>query len=216
MFDCNVDHVEWMDLRTNHLTDDIRRSGRATKGQHTKQQEDGPGSGKKGKQGKGGRKSKQQQEAEEEDQDEEDSNIIRCICGHYNEDEEGRNMICCDKCEAWQHNDCMGLADDYSPLKYFCEQCKPSDHRELLAAIKRGERPWEDAARRRDEIQNEKTKKKPGRKAGRKSTTRATEDLRTPTVEPEEPVTAARKRKHEEESPVPTNGGRVSLRWSKL
>ena len=185
------------------MTDDVRRSGRATKGQHTKTQEDGPGGGKKGKGGKGGKKSKQQPEVEE-DEEEEEETIIRCICGQYNEEEEGRNMICCDKCLAWQHNDCMGLPDDYSPPKYFCEQCRPSDHKELLASIKRGEKPWENATK------TEQTKKKAGKKAGRKSAARQSTDLRTPTVDPEEPATAAKKRKHEEESPMPANGGRVS------
>tara|TARA_R110002003_G_scaffold131_4_gene12324 strand:+ start:7052 stop:9412 length:2361 start_codon:yes stop_codon:yes gene_type:complete len=53
-------------------------------------------------------------------------------------------MICCDSCEAWQHNKCLGLPEgDYWENKtYYCEQCKPEDHQELLAAMARGEKPW--------------------------------------------------------------------------
>lgn len=54
-------------------------------------------------------------------------------------------MICCDKCEAWQHNRCLNLpeSDEYwNKRQYFCEQCKPEDHAELLAAMARGEKPW--------------------------------------------------------------------------
>lgn len=53
-------------------------------------------------------------------------------------------MICCDSCEAWQHNKCLGLpeGDFWDNKSYFCEQCKPEEHVELLAAMARGEKPW--------------------------------------------------------------------------
>jgi len=151
------------------FADEPRRSGRATKGQHTKDKdisEDMPAK-KKGK-GKG-TKAKSVEEGDggggaEEEGDE----IIRCICGTYEEEEDvPRAMICCDRCSAWQHNDCMGLPEDYAPDKYFCEQCRPDDHRDLLDAIARGDKPWEEAARRR-EAADKATKKKGGKK-GRKS-----------------------------------------------
>jgi hypothetical protein len=67
--------------------------------------------------------------------------IVRYICGFYDEEEEPeRTMICRDNCDAWQHNDCMGLTDGYAPPRYFCENCKPEDHKELLAAIARGQK----------------------------------------------------------------------------
>ena len=80
-------------------------------------------------------------------------------------------MICCDNCEAWQHNDCMGLPDDYAPPQYFCEECKPEDHKELLAAVAKGEKPWEEVARKREAAaaEAEQTLKKKGGKKGRKS-----------------------------------------------
>ena len=75
-------------------------------------------------------------------------------------------MICCDNCSVWQHNDCMGITEDADKLpdQYFCELCKPEDHRELLAAVKRGERPWEEVAQRREEA---KRKKRKGGKKGK-------------------------------------------------
>jgi hypothetical protein len=108
-------------------------------------------------------------------------------------------MICCDNCEAWQHNDCMGLPNNYAPPKYFCEQCKPEDHKELLAARKR-----EAAA-----AEAEKASKRKGGKKGRKSGTRASDVQPRDSQEAEAaqtPVaskaTNGQKRKHEE----PSNG----------
>jgi len=56
-------------------------------------------------------------------------------------------MICCDNCKVWQHNGCMLLPDDYAPDKYFCEECKPEDHIEVLAAVTRGQKPRGEVAR---------------------------------------------------------------------
>ena len=86
-------------------------------------------------------------------------------------------MICCDNCESWQHNDCMGLPDDYAPPQYFCEKCKPEDHKELLAAVARGEKPWEEVARKREAAaaEAEQASKKKGGKKGRKSGARASD-----------------------------------------
>jgi hypothetical protein len=143
------------------LTDDIRRSGRANKGHHTKNQDlfDEPAAlpkpkskGKNDKKGKSqsarseSAQSGAQQEPEPEPEDEEDEEaIIRCVCGDQR-DIRGRQMICCDSCSAWQHVKCLGLQEgehwNEDSTTYFCEQCKPEDHVELLAAMARGEKPW--------------------------------------------------------------------------
>jgi len=81
-------------------------------------------------------------------------------------------MICCEKCEAWQHNECMEMSenDDELPDKYYCEQCHPKDHKELLAKIARGEKPWEERARQREEEEAQKKgRKKKGKKGGKKA-----------------------------------------------
>lgn len=176
-----------------------RRSGRATKGQYTKDRdisEDLPATKKKGK-GKTSKAKATEQEPEEEEEEEN----IRCVCGEYDPDEEGRAMICCDECEAWQHNDCMGLLDDYAPDKYFCEIHAPQDHKELLAAIARGERPWVENRERMA-----KPKKKPGKK-GRKSGARVSEvpsraSQEVAEVRAESPVRGGQNKRKLEESPM--------------
>ena len=49
-----------------------------------------------------------------------DEEVIRCVCNIYKD--EGK-MIMCDKCEVWQHCDCMGVSDDID--NFLCEQCDP-------------------------------------------------------------------------------------------
>jgi len=80
-------------------------------------------------------------------------------------------MICCEGCEAWQHNECMEMSedDDELPDNYYCEQCRPQDHVELLRKIKNGEKPWEERAKQREEEeQGKKGRRKKGKKGGRK------------------------------------------------
>ncbi|KAI8065216.1 hypothetical protein BC940DRAFT_304475 [Gongronella butleri] len=61
-----------------------------------------------------------------------DSSITRCLCG---ETYSVGMMVCCDKCEVWQHCECVGLLTPQDiPDQYFCEQCKPENHAEYRAA----------------------------------------------------------------------------------
>jgi len=152
-------------------SDEIRRSGRATKGQHTKNidaAETTP-SAKRGAKAKGP-KAKAVNEPSPPADDDGDA-IIRCICGYVEEDEEDdRVMICCDMCEAWQHNECMEISEDSNELpdQYFCEQCKPEDHKELLAKVARGEKPWEERVKQREREEAEKKGRKRKGKKGKK------------------------------------------------
>ncbi|KAI9666080.1 MAG: hypothetical protein M1821_004015 [Bathelium mastoideum] len=142
-----------------------RRSGRATKGQHTKNQEAAETPPKsKGKKGKSKAAKQASHEPTPDEDGEEDNSVIRCLCG-AEEDEGGYRMICCDGCEVWQHNICMGLPEEehLQPDSYFCEQCRPQNHKELLAAIARGEKPWEDRMRQHEE-QEKKAKRNRGKK----------------------------------------------------
>lgn len=187
------------------ITDEpTRRSGRATKGQYTKDRdisEDLPATKKKGK-GKVNKGKATEQEVEEEEEEEDEN--IRCVCGEYDPDEEGRAMICCDECEAWQHNNCMGLEDDYAPEKYFCEIHGPQDHKDLLAAIKRGEKPWIENRRRMEAAKLAKTKKG-GKKGGRKSGARVSEAPSRASQETEDTSvkeTTQRGKRKLEESPM--------------
>jgi hypothetical protein len=60
----------------------------------------------------------------------------------------------------------MNITTDPSqqPEKYYCEICRPEDHQELLSAIERGEKPWDERRKQREEEQRQK-KGKRGRKS---------------------------------------------------
>lgn len=142
-----------------------RRSGRATKGQHRGLDEAEATPPPKKPSGRGRKKAQPEPEAEE------DNAIIRCVCGATTEDEdEERKMVICEKCEAWQHNECMEISenDEDLPDKYYCEQCRPQDHKTLLKKMARGEKPWEERARQREQEEEEKKAKKGKGKKGRR------------------------------------------------
>lgn len=192
---------------TTSLTDEPRRSGRATKGQHTKNHEDDPPPKKKGKKGA-------KAVASEAEENGDDDAIVRCICGDT-EDYRGWMMIVCDQCDAWQHNFCMGVTEDETKLpdEYYCEQCKPENHKELVAAMKRGEKPWEEKIRRRVEEENQKKKKgsrksKGGRASGIGDHQEASpRTSATPSVQPE---TSSRRKAQEVPPPALTAGQQAS------
>jgi hypothetical protein len=146
-----------------------RRSVRATKGQHTKpfDQLDQPADAPKRRQGKRGKKATPTADEKQDDQQSEDE-VIRCVCGATEQDEDsGEPWIACDTCGAWQHNVCVGMSvfTEDVPNNYYCEQCEPTMHKELLEGIEKGEKPWE-ARRAAYEAEAEK-KKRRGRKGGR-------------------------------------------------
>ena len=152
------------------ISDEPRRSGRATKGQHKNLDmvADTPAKKSKAKKDKAAKASTEPTPGPDEEEEE----LIRCICGEYEEEEDvERDMICCDKCSAWQHNDCMGLqfAKGEEPDEYYCELCKPENHKDLLDRMARGEKPWEEVAeRRRQEAEALKaTRRKKGKKGRR-------------------------------------------------
>ena len=89
----------------------------------------------------------------------------------------------------------MGLtfAKGEEPDEYFCEQCKPENHVVLLEKMNRGEKPWEEVAKERERIAQEKrSRKRKGGKRGRKP--RASEvkaepaAARTPSKEASQPA----------------------------
>ncbi|OCK80910.1 hypothetical protein K432DRAFT_327365 [Lepidopterella palustris CBS 459.81] len=129
------------------MADEPRRSGRANKGHHTKNQdvveEPIPTAKSKGKPKAGAKSQSARSESAQTGNEGEDDAIIRCVCG-VQRDIKGRQMIACDICEAWQHVKCLGLkeGEEWESRTYYCEQCRPEDHVELLAAMERGEKPW--------------------------------------------------------------------------
>lgn len=146
---CRASH----DANMPATDEEPRRSGRATKGQHTKNADalDEPVAKPKPKTKADGKRSRtsnaRSQSApstEDEENEEEEDAVIRCVCGDQRDF--GPKMICCDKCDIWQHNRCLHLPqqDSYWEGKsYYCEQCRPEEHQELLALMAKGEKPWE-------------------------------------------------------------------------
>ncbi|KIW04226.1 hypothetical protein, variant [Verruconis gallopava] len=186
------------------MAEEPRRSGRATKGQHTKNDDElltgasaastAAASGQK--KGKASKKNKVDEPSDLEVNEEDDS-IIRCVCG-ATADEDGWQMICCEKCEAWQHNLCMGVTEveEEQPEKYYCEQCRPSNHKVLLAAMKRGEKPWEARIKARKEEEEEAERRRKGKK-GKGGSRKSAGGKETPAKGT--PVPEGTKRKAEEE-----------------
>lgn len=160
--------------KTNSRTTEVepRRSVRSTKGQHTKSFDELEQAPPKRRQNK---KTKKAQEEEQQQEGQEDDEIIRCVCGATEQDDDsGEAWISCEQCFAWQHNVCVGVSsfEDEIPDNYWCEICKPENHKELLDGIAKGEKPWE--ARRKA---HEEQKKRP-RKGGRKAKTKRQSDAK--------------------------------------
>ncbi|KAG6231968.1 hypothetical protein E4U34_000037 [Claviceps purpurea] len=142
-----------------------RRSVRATKGQHTKSFDEIelPVAPKR-------RQTKKTKKAQENEQAQEPEEVIRCVCGATEQDEDsGEAWISCETCYAWQHNVCVGVSsfEDEIPDNYWCERCRPDDHKELLQGIAKGEKPWETRRMAHEEEEEAERKKKKGGRRGR-------------------------------------------------
>lgn len=63
--------------------------------------------------------------------------IYRCICGKSAPPNTEYYSICCDGCEKWQHEECMGLDHDECQAKehYYCEQCRPVEHHDVYVSV---------------------------------------------------------------------------------
>ncbi|KAF3761930.1 hypothetical protein M406DRAFT_348063 [Cryphonectria parasitica EP155] len=190
-----------------------RRSVRSTKGQHKglpdslEQPAEPKRRGKKAA-------SKKQAEPEPEDEEEE---VIRCVCGATSQDTDDPDdpWIACDQCHVWQHNVCVGMSvfdEDLEDIEYYCEECKPQNHKALLEGLKKGEHIWETRRKEYMEEKEAEKKQKKGPKKGRKrqselhdeprSAQKSTKSSASPAPEKKLPATkaAAAKRKERHDS----------------
>ncbi len=109
------------------------------------------------------------------------------------DEDDDRVMIVCDNCEAWQHNECMEISEnpDDLPDQYFCEQCRPEDHKDLLAKVARGEKPWEERAKQREREEEErKARRRKGGKKGKKGRASEVKTEVKPEAKPETKLAA--------------------------
>ncbi|CAG8978446.1 hypothetical protein HYALB_00013273 [Hymenoscyphus albidus] len=149
------------------MADEPRRSVRATKGQHTKSLDllDQPVEPKK-------KATKKAKKVEKKEDDAEASEVIRCVCGAVETGNDDTDpWIACDKCDVWQHNICVGFTrfEEDTPENYKCEQCDPTFplHKELLDALKKGRKLWEERRKKADQLlaeEKQASKKKGGKK----------------------------------------------------
>ena len=73
-------------------------------------------------------------DAEDED-DDASAEITRCVCGSQEypfpdaDIEDAGFMICCERCNVWQHGPCVGvMSEKEAPDTYYCEECRPDLH----------------------------------------------------------------------------------------
>ncbi|KAH9167545.1 hypothetical protein EDB89DRAFT_1967822 [Lactarius sanguifluus] len=73
------------------------------------------------------------------DVEEEEQGVTRCVCGNAGDDEEsaGEFFVQCETCNVWQHGQCMGIRSEDAVKEdhYYCEQCRPDLHTELLKRL---------------------------------------------------------------------------------
>ncbi|KIJ49549.1 hypothetical protein M422DRAFT_27915 [Sphaerobolus stellatus SS14] len=75
-----------------------------------------------------------------DDENDDDGGITRCVCGRTDveEDEEGYGlMVMCETCSVWQHAICVNLSADQAEQDYYCEQCRPDLHPDLIKPTKK-------------------------------------------------------------------------------
>lgn len=79
--------------------------------------------------------------------EDDEQGITRCVCGSTEDDPDaGEFMVQCETCKVWQHGLCMGYQseDQVHDDDYYCEQCRPHLHTELLKKL--AKRPRQSSA----------------------------------------------------------------------
>ncbi|KAG2201022.1 hypothetical protein INT47_006566, partial [Mucor saturninus] len=128
--------------------------------------------------------------------------VTRCICG---EAHNSGLMVQCDKCEVWQHCECIGLIQEKLPDHYYCDQCQPENHQLIKTPSGRSKRlyntttPWLIDATSAIIGTNSETIKPPSKKRKTSTSSPTTELILLDTV-----ITNALSPRALQESPVST------------
>ncbi|ANB15088.1 histone-binding protein SET3 [Sugiyamaella lignohabitans] len=86
-----------------------------------------------------------------------DAGIIRCICGF---DDDDGFTIQCEKCNAWQHAQCVDIADEAQvPDIYYCDQCSDRTVDVQLAIERQTKRIQESVASAKKKKQRSRSRK---------------------------------------------------------
>jgi hypothetical protein len=96
----------------------------------------------------------------------------------------------------------MGVTTDPSlldSLHYWCEQCHPQDHKELLDGIAQGRKPWEERRRAYEQAELEAQKAKKGKKGkAKRASDQKTEAAQNGNANLAQPPLDAKKEKEKE------------------
>jgi len=72
---------------------------------------------------------------EDDDDNDASGEVTRCVCGSQDypfadvDVEDTGFMICCERCNVWQHGPCVGvMSENEAPDVYYCEECRPDLH----------------------------------------------------------------------------------------
>lgn len=60
-------------------------------------------------------------------EDEDDDWIFDCSCGLYGQVDDGEHSVACEKCNVWQHSNCLGISEmeaDRADFHFICQACR--------------------------------------------------------------------------------------------
>jgi hypothetical protein len=104
----------------------------------------------------------------------------------------------------------MGVTEDENalPEQYWCELCKPENHKELLEQVARGEKPWEEKLLARLKAEEEKGKK--GKKGAKKGKSKKSDSIPASGKEDTEDIEMPDSKDHANGNGAAARGKRVS------
>ncbi len=72
-------------------------------------------------------------QALKEIEEEEEDWIFDCVCGVYGQVDDGTHSVACERCNVWQHSNCLGIAEEEAEKDDFHFICSPCQSREQEA-----------------------------------------------------------------------------------